>query len=530
MTPAKVDEATETSGQEVEMMDVDEQVVEEVEQMVEEEQLAEDDEEEEEFEQEQEQEYSPDEEEAVWLSGTEFADIIRKDRRYLGSTFHLALAVPSEQQDEQAGAETETFEITSTLEGCPVVVGDLSDAVAFAEAGNMVAARALFDLLGPSLEVLEDFEANYEGDRTYIYVSSRNSDSWKHYGKPLWRYATYWITRAECEEAYGDNEDEIVSAVLECYEVAERLGATPVAALRDALQAFVDRQMGGQGIVIEGTSNSTPATPQQFEQEQPSSQDPTPSPPKLSFDIARFRLDSSSPVTPPRTSALFNSVVLRDDEDNFDNDDDMMLVSETPSHAAEYLAKTPRDKQVNNTVKTPKSAKSKNEVMIEMVDMLSSMSLVDPKVKSEFDHVKAESSTPGSSASNSAKEGTVTILTPVRAKKSQKEELGVDAIITPVRRSVRHLAADGNECWTSDENADPLKQLLENNGYAFVPNKNLEFHPPRLVGGSGSVKKEHVTAPSSSGMMTPVMKKRMDLMDEVDDDPTPKPRRFGNVL
>eukprot|EP00842_Homolaphlyctis_polyrhiza_P004251 jgi/Hompol1/4827/HPOL_003987-RA len=72
--------------------------------------------------------------------------------------------------------------------------------------------------------------------------------------------------------------------------------------------------------------------------------------------------------------------------------------------------------------------------------------------------------------------GLVTVLTPVRASRKDRELHGVDRVITPARRSTRHFKNTDN----SDENGDTnvqatasesVSKLLEANGYAYVPNK-----------------------------------------------------------
>lgn len=57
----------------------------------------------------------------------------------------------------------------------------------------------------------------------------------------------------------------------------------------------------------------------------------------------------------------------------------------------------------------------------------------------------------------------VTLLTPVRASKSERIAFGVDKVVTPVRRCVRH------HTFTEQSMSD----LLEAHGHAFVPNKAI---------------------------------------------------------
>ncbi|KAI9091706.1 hypothetical protein DFS34DRAFT_634605 [Phlyctochytrium arcticum] len=81
----------------------------------------------------------------------------------------------------------------------------------------------------------------------------------------------------------------------------------------------------------------------------------------------------------------------------------------------------------------------------------------------------------------------VTILTPVRTKKREKELLGSEHVITPVRRSMRnfkeadYVTAPPSKNPLSDDPistptvAEPTTdRLLQNYGYAYKPNKHLD--------------------------------------------------------
>ncbi|TPX35545.1 hypothetical protein SmJEL517_g02065 [Synchytrium microbalum] len=76
---------------------------------------------------------------------------------------------------------------------------------------------------------------------------------------------------------------------------------------------------------------------------------------------------------------------------------------------------------------------------------------------------------------------TVTVLTPVRSKRKDRESLGLPPhVITPVRRSIRNMEADEDSPIIDEdgENEDPnaeIKNLLEQHGFAFVPNKAIDL-------------------------------------------------------
>ncbi|CAG8477673.1 5167_t:CDS:2 [Paraglomus brasilianum] len=73
---------------------------------------------------------------------------------------------------------------------------------------------------------------------------------------------------------------------------------------------------------------------------------------------------------------------------------------------------------------------------------------------------------------------TIMVLTPVKAKRKDREELGVSTVITPVRRSARvHKRFTRDEDMESDGERQ-IAKLLEDNGYAYVPNPALLVEPP----------------------------------------------------
>ena len=75
--------------------------------------------------------------------------------------------------------------------------------------------------------------------------------------------------------------------------------------------------------------------------------------------------------------------------------------------------------------------------------------------------------------------GSVTVLTPVKASRKDRNALGVDEVITPVRRSTRTWKPDENDPMGPNERErdvlgkGAVSKLMEEHGYAFVPNKVL---------------------------------------------------------
>lgn len=83
---------------------------------------------------------------------------------------------------------------------------------------------------------------------------------------------------------------------------------------------------------------------------------------------------------------------------------------------------------------------------VDLVDMLSTLSITQishPTVKPIPDP-----------------HGRTTILTPIRASNRVRRELGVDVVVTPVRRSLRFL-----------EEEDDVLKVLEEHEFAYVPNE-----------------------------------------------------------
>jgi hypothetical protein len=68
----------------------------------------------------------------------------------------------------------------------------------------------------------------------------------------------------------------------------------------------------------------------------------------------------------------------------------------------------------------------------------------------------------------------ITLLTPIKVKKKEKEELGVSEVVTPVRRSRRLNNPDDFTPTASRVHAEDQKEnihlLLESHGYAYKPN------------------------------------------------------------
>ncbi|CAG8449824.1 15492_t:CDS:2 [Acaulospora morrowiae] len=71
----------------------------------------------------------------------------------------------------------------------------------------------------------------------------------------------------------------------------------------------------------------------------------------------------------------------------------------------------------------------------------------------------------------SPEESSLTVLTPVKAKKKEREELGVSSVVTPVRRSARNQKSSPDTYMLTPE--DQVRKLLEENGFTYVSNPAL---------------------------------------------------------
>eukprot|EP01135_Chromosphaera_perkinsii_P006628 Nk52_evm30s554 gene=Nk52_evmTU30s554 len=78
---------------------------------------------------------------------------------------------------------------------------------------------------------------------------------------------------------------------------------------------------------------------------------------------------------------------------------------------------------------------------------------------------------PSVAPTNATEQGpVVAVLTPKKASKKERAELGSDFVLTPVRRSTRHLGGKNASAKKDSE----ISSLLDSTGYAYAPNEALE--------------------------------------------------------
>lgn len=143
----------------------------------------------------------------------------------------------------------------------------------------------------------------------------------------------------------------------------------------------------------------------------------------------------------------------------------------------------------------------------------------------------------------------VIVMTPVRAKKKEREVLGVDSVVTPVRRSRRlyndndyvatreeleeakeqsgslsssSTSSSTSPCTTDQGNKDQLSKLLAEHGFAYVPNKAFPLPQTKTPltgnggggGGARSTKAGHTPFARHTRAATPASKQMLSEEEE----------------
>ncbi|RKP20853.1 hypothetical protein ROZALSC1DRAFT_27700 [Rozella allomycis CSF55] len=78
-------------------------------------------------------------------------------------------------------------------------------------------------------------------------------------------------------------------------------------------------------------------------------------------------------------------------------------------------------------------------------------------------------------------DASIAVLTPVRATKRQKRELGVETVVTPVRRSVRNLSRNIGNTTRLPLEASNMNILMEETEYSYAFNKALGKVQPKEI-------------------------------------------------
>ncbi|CAG8575784.1 3137_t:CDS:2 [Funneliformis caledonium] len=222
--------------------------------------------------------------------------------------------------------------------------------------------------------------------------------------------AEYWIERAKFEERCMQYEE-----ALRLYEKAEELNAKPVQLVKEEREKFLAR--------ICSLFESIPS----LEHE----------------ELIDYQDDS--------------------DENNYYLDDKDYLLDDDLSALLEYESCIFHENdEFNEQSQTSRNNINEGQDLVEALNDLSFN--IKPKRKTRKDD-NSEQETPKSIDSS------LTLLTTVKAKKKEREEFGVERVITPVRRSARFHKIS----YSDDEHQTPedreIATLLEENGITYVPNR-----------------------------------------------------------
>ncbi|KAI9136739.1 hypothetical protein BKA69DRAFT_1102234 [Paraphysoderma sedebokerense] len=248
------------------------------------------------------------------------------------------------------------------------------------------------------------------------------------------------------EEHFG-NYDEVVNV----FDEAERIGAEPIDELKEALRSFVLR-MNITGKEIKKQQKRKPG---RFDYDELMASVMSPESAKPTF-TALPRPPTEVADSPPHSQTKNDS---QSEPEYVDYDDGV------PEEAEEY------------------AENEQQKCSHELGDLLSQMETLS--LRRDLD-----SPTPANATKEDAK-GTFMAVTPIRARKKEREEYGAETVLTPVRRSARNTPK-----WVDvspeTENEKKVKQVLKEVGLPFVPNKALQTKTP------SKIKKEGATPGSTA--------------------------------
>jgi hypothetical protein len=285
----------------------------------------------------------------------------------------------------------------------------LGDAIGLAEGNHIEAARSVFRILSKTA-----LDPHYN----YVYCNKK----WKLLKRPFCDHFEFWTTWARYEEQWG-NLNEVADIYFDAIDHLK--DREDVMRLREEYYAFQTR-----------------------------------------IGITKNEIDLDDDIQPPELVSEYRNV------------DDLLHKSISEPSVSDWR---PSELEFEDG----HAVKSEN-IVNDLVDMLGAMSIQkEPKIlpETEFETeipslhpktpIKKVVGVPVSARKNGS---SVTVLTPVKASRKTKMELGVEQVITPVRRSLRLFNQDDyvpgtQEISTKAPTREKVAKLLENHGYAYVPNK-----------------------------------------------------------
>jgi hypothetical protein len=285
----------------------------------------------------------------------------------------------------------------------------LADAIGLAEGKYIEAARSVFRILAKTT-----LESHYN----YVYCNK----TWKLLKKPFSHQYEFWTTWAKYEEQWG-NLNEVADIYFDAIDQLK--DREEVMKLREEYYAFQTR---------------------------------------IGFIKSEIEIDDD--VQAPELVSEHRNV------------EEILKKSIPESVDSDWK---PSDIQFHSEPQV----KSEN-IVNDIVDMLGAMSIRKepkslPEMEFEMEIPSMNPKTPskkvvGVPVSARKNGSSVTVLTPVKASRKTKMELGVDQVITPVRRSLRLFNQEDYVAGTEGSSTqaptrEKVAKLLENHGYAYVPNK-----------------------------------------------------------
>ncbi|KAI8924526.1 hypothetical protein BC831DRAFT_465208 [Entophlyctis helioformis] len=373
----------------------------------------------------------------------------------------------------------------------------VSHAVAAAKAGKIEVARAMFELIAG---------AKHNGSRAvkmFTGVDGHGTCQTRILARPPAATAKFWVAWAAFEEAWGNHR-----AVFEIFDRAE-----------EHISTTSDRELLRTEFHLYGMRTGDrfgQAADEHMRAEQclEASAAPEPEPHLASLDKpfngigSDAAQDDDCGATRVHANPLTAKPILKK------NATLVPHAAHNAKPATAQIAET-SDKNVSRTLNSNLTGD-----LATLADILDGLSIAQtPKVKakntvsfhglgpaSESKRPLFQTSRAGvSDAAGSGVRGSVTILTPIRAKKKERELFGVDKVVTPVRRSVRNMdesvlpSDDDDAEEESGENQNDrmsrkpatgrsathggdfdavhhnaVSKMLKAYDYAYVPNKALQ--------------------------------------------------------
>lgn len=216
--------------------------------------------------------------------------------------------------------------------------------------------------------------------------------------------------------------------------------------------------------------------------------------------------------TPPRSKYIDNDI-----DSKSSTPDSTTINTSSPAVTSKLAFKsTPLARFKPQRVKGTPHPRRKDEVL-QIVNMLEGVSL-SPGSPVDASGSSCGTDDGGAAAGGMEKEGSIMVLTPRRANKKEKAELGVTSVVTSARRSLRFFRGDTSVAVGSVEEAMPnnansvtevpiekldseakkkVVRMLEENGMTYVPNVLVQT-PKSNIPLTAGVKSKSTSKPNDA--------------------------------